>query len=173
MLNHGDQIQCQVDLLPISFPVSLTGFDFQRHSYFQGVGAVGRVTLNCQLVKKAQKTQFYQWRYQLTQVLRHHLSGQAGEIAGALITGDRSGISKDVRQNFANAGIAHILAISGLHISLVASVIFLLVRRGLTFLIFLMRNSILKSGQQLLPYLLLEDTLQFQAMGFLPLDHLL
>lgn len=162
----GDQIQCQADLLPISFPVSLTGFDFQRHSYFQGVGAVGRVTLNCQLVKKAQKTQFYQWRYQLTQVLRHHLSGQAGEIAGALITGDRSGISKDVRQNFANAGIAHILAISGLHISLVASVIFLLVRRGLTFLIFFNEKFHTKKWAAIIAIFAIGGYLAISGYGF-------
>jgi competence protein ComEC len=49
----------------------------------------------------------------------------------SLITGDRSGIPDAVRQQYADAGIAHILAISGLHLSIVAGVVFFFVRGGL------------------------------------------
>jgi len=68
-------------------------------------------------------------RHNITQSLRANMPGTNGEIAAALITGDRSGIPHKVRQNFTDAGIAHILAISGLHISLVAAIIFFAIRR--------------------------------------------
>ena len=38
----GDQLKCRVSLLPLSPPVSLQGYDFQRQAYFAGIGAVGR-----------------------------------------------------------------------------------------------------------------------------------
>lgn len=70
-------------------------------------------------------------RYNITQTLRQHLPGASGEVAAALITSDRSGIPTEIRQAYADAGIAHILAISGLHVSIVAGLIFMLLRRGL------------------------------------------
>ena len=139
----GDQLRCRVRLLPLSPPVSLQGYDFQRQAYFAGIGAVGRAQ-SCQTVAKTPKTQLYQQRYALTQKLRHHLSGPAGEIAAALITGDRSGIPKDIRQHFTDAGIAHILAISGLHVTLVAGIIFFLIRRGLALIPYLAENYQIK-----------------------------
>lgn len=46
----------------------------------------------------------------------------------ALIIGDRSGIDERLREPFALTGMAHLLVISGLHLGLVASGVFLLVR---------------------------------------------
>ncbi|MCX7338526.1 MAG: ComEC/Rec2 family competence protein [Alphaproteobacteria bacterium] len=127
----GDYVQCLVDLLPVPPPVSLYGYDAQIHSYFAGVGAVGRVKNQCHLIKGKTETSLQKWRYLLTKQLRTRIPGTAGEIAAALVTGDRSGIPSSVRQDFTDAGIAHILAISGLHISLIAGFVFFIVRRGL------------------------------------------
>lgn len=46
----------------------------------------------------------------------------------ALVIGDRGGISEDLRQRFALTGMAHLLVISGLHLSFVAAAVFALVR---------------------------------------------
>ncbi|MBV8773200.1 MAG: ComEC family competence protein, partial [Deltaproteobacteria bacterium] len=50
----------------------------------------------------------------------------------ALIIGDRSGIDERLREPFALTGMAHLLVISGLHLGLVASGVFLLVRLAMT-----------------------------------------
>ncbi|MEA3467931.1 MAG: DNA internalization-related competence protein ComEC/Rec2 [Thermodesulfobacteriota bacterium] len=62
--------------------------------------------------------------------LRDHInntfpSQQAG-IYRALLIGDRSGIDKKELEAFKASGVMHILAISGLHLSLVASTLFLI-----------------------------------------------
>lgn len=49
---------------------------------------------------------------------------EAGGVAAALLTGDKSSISQEVRDKFINSGTAHILAISGLHMTIVASILF-------------------------------------------------
>jgi competence protein ComEC len=132
-LQPGDQVRITADLLPLSDPVSPQGYNFRRAAFFQGIGAVGRTrTITLTLKKPPSGALMLQrWRNQLTQKLRDTLPDQAGAIAAALITGDRSGIRPDVRQSYADAGIAHILAISGLHLSLVAGLCFLAIRRGL------------------------------------------
>ena len=53
------------------------------------------------------------------------------DIARALILGDRDSLSSEARANYARAGAAHLLAISGMHISVLAAALALLLRRFL------------------------------------------
>ncbi|MGC1676684.1 MAG: ComEC/Rec2 family competence protein [Candidatus Binataceae bacterium] len=46
----------------------------------------------------------------------------------AIVIGDRGGISEDLRNRFARTGMAHLLVISGLHLSFVAAAVFAIVR---------------------------------------------
>lgn len=55
----------------------------------------------------------------------------SGAIASALMTGDRSAIDAPTLQAIRDSGLAHLLAISGLHIGLVAGILFFVVRAGL------------------------------------------
>src|SRR5262249_18580371 len=61
--------------------------------------------------------------------IRAVLPGDTGAMAVALITGDQGAISKPVMQDMRNSGLAHLLSISGLHIGLVAGILFVTVRR--------------------------------------------
>ena len=58
------------------------------------------------------------------------LPGSTGGIAAALITGKRGAISEEVNQAFRDSGLAHLLAISGMHLALVGGFVFLVVRGG-------------------------------------------
>ena len=143
----GDRIALTADILPLSDPVSLTGYNFRRQAFFQGISAVGRVKGSIEVIQKSDRSfGLNKIRHHLTQTIRQHLPGQTGELAAALITGDRSGIQPDIRQAFADAGIAHILAISGLHLSLVAGLVFLFFRRGLSLIPYLAENYAIKKG---------------------------
>ena len=55
--------------------------------------------------------------------------GKAG-IFSAIVTGDRSDVTGEIRELYQKNGIAHILAVSGLHISLIGMGIFRLLRKG-------------------------------------------
>jgi len=50
--------------------------------------------------------------------------GEGGDVLAALVAGDGSRISRDLRQKFADAGTSHLLAVSGLHIGLAAGFAF-------------------------------------------------
>lgn len=52
---------------------------------------------------------------------------ESGLLLG-IVLGDRSGISRDVRDAFAASGTAHLLAISGFHMSIVAGTVALILR---------------------------------------------
>ena len=58
--------------------------------------------------------------------LNSRFAPEEAAIYRALIIGDRSGISKERFESFKASGVVHIFAISGIHLSLVASVLFFL-----------------------------------------------
>lgn len=55
-------------------------------------------------------------------------------IIGAIILGDKTDLDSDIKELYSMSGIAHILAISGLHISFIGIVIYRLLRRRFRFL---------------------------------------
>jgi competence protein ComEC len=147
----GDRISLETSLLPVSDPVSINGYNFRRQAYFLGMGATGHIKSPIQILKKQDKRLWLEaTRYRLTKSIRQQLPGQTGEIAVALITGDRSGIHPHIRQAFTDAGLAHILAISGLHLTLVAGLIFLIFRRGLALIPYLAENYPIKKWAAIL-----------------------
>src|SRR5690606_5554856 len=51
-------------------------------------------------------------------------------IARALITGDQSAVTESAREVMAAAGLAHVLSVSGLHLTLVAMLVMATLRGG-------------------------------------------
>ena len=70
-------------------------------------------------------------RQQASIRIRAALPGDTGAIAAALMTGDRGAISDGALAAMRDARLAHLLAISGLHIGLFAGLIFFGLRAGL------------------------------------------
>lgn len=56
-------------------------------------------------------------------VIEKLVGGDEGEFLKGLILGERSNISKEVKQDFVNAGVSHIIAVSGLNVAYVIIVI--------------------------------------------------
>lgn len=123
-----DQLTLTAMIYPIPMPSSLHGYFARRNAFLQGIG--GTITMKNLVSHKQTETKpLTQYRRILTQKLLSNLEKPYGAIAAALVTGDRSYIPHKLRQSFVDAGLAHILAISGLHLSLIAGLIFLLLRR--------------------------------------------
>jgi competence protein ComEC len=104
------------------------GFSFARNAWFQQIGATG-FTLGRLEVLEPPSTltlslRVSQWRNRLSKSLRTKIAGQNGALAAALITGDRSAIEEENIKAFREAGLAHLLAISGLHMSLIGGFVF-------------------------------------------------
>lgn len=54
-------------------------------------------------------------------------------LMSALVLGERYGLGDEIRESFNRSGTSHILAVSGLHIGLIAAMAFFLARAGLSF----------------------------------------
>ena len=130
---RGEYVTFQAWLYPPLTPAVPGGWNYGRVGWFTGIGAGGRVA--SPLAKPATKPDLQRWSDRLSDLrtgiadrIRAHLPAREAGFAVALITGERSGLDKDMREALQLSGLAHILAISGLHMSLVAGGVFWLVR---------------------------------------------
>ncbi|MBI2707660.1 MAG: ComEC family competence protein [Proteobacteria bacterium] len=128
----GQVIRVTAKLSPLTDPGLPGGFDFRRQAYFQGIGATGFILSIPEILGDASSwsTRLEKRREEITAFFLTHLSSPEGAIAAALITGDKAAIPEEVREDFINSGLAHILAISGLHLTIIAGVVFMIIRRG-------------------------------------------
>jgi len=106
------------------------GFDYEKWLYQQGIQATGYIRKSKQNHIISQKS----WGIdRLREKLHSIISRLPGEhyqgLLEALTIGHKSAISSDQWQVLRNTGTSHLMAISGLHIGLVAGLVFFLVRR--------------------------------------------
>jgi len=132
----GTAIVARVRLNPIPDPVLPGGFDFGRKAYYAGLGAVGFAYAPAKTLTDAPtpplgirlRAAIDRVRHGVEKRILTVLPGQSGATATALITGERGRIPKETLQSLRDSGLAHMLAISGLHMALMAGTLFWLLR---------------------------------------------
>ncbi|MDD3430292.1 MAG: ComEC/Rec2 family competence protein [Oscillospiraceae bacterium] len=66
---------------------------------------------------------------QITVALSFYMPKAEAGVVAAILTGDRSNLSKATYENFQKAGIAHLLVVSGFHLSLIAATVYSAVKK--------------------------------------------
>ncbi len=145
----GDRVRLRAVLQPPPGPAAPGAFDFARQAYFQGIGAVGYAVsaitpveqdesrnpppagLSATAVALSWQTAWARWRQVVVRRVLAVLPDATGGIAAALMTGERGAIPPEVIAAMRDSGLAHLLAISGLHMGLVAGWLFFGVRAAL------------------------------------------
>ena len=131
----GEAVQVRATLNPPPEPIEPGGFDFARQAWFKRLGASGYATGRISPVEAAPTPWDLRiWgaidalRLGVNDRIHAVLPGATGAIAIALITGERGGIPQTVTEAMRDAGLAHVLAISGLHMMIMAGTVFWLAR---------------------------------------------
>jgi competence protein ComEC len=128
-IKAGATVRLRGYLMPPA-PAALPGaYDFARAGWFQGIGGTGRVTV----VRVVAPPKALGWRARLADTrqrladhVRSKLEGGAGGIAAALATGDQGGIPEADAEAMRRSGLAHLLSVSGLHLTAVVGAVMLL-----------------------------------------------
>nr|WP_308915171.1 ComEC/Rec2 family competence protein [Jannaschia sp. LMIT008] len=129
----GLRVMTTAFLSPPSGPAEPGGFDFGRHAWFQGIGAVGYGRVPLLLADTAPGPPRYvdAARMAIAGGLRDAMPGRTGQVAAAIVVGDRSGLDPTDTQALRDSNLAHLLAISGLHMGLLVGTVLGVVRLGL------------------------------------------
>jgi competence protein ComEC len=104
------------------------GFDFRRHAWFERLGAVGYTRVPVLALQDDGGAPLGVLRMRLSLALQERMPGAAGGFAAAILTGDRSGVDVDRLEDLRNSNLAHLLAISGLHMGLLTGFVFAALR---------------------------------------------
>ncbi|WP_420587004.1 ComEC/Rec2 family competence protein [Ruegeria sp.] len=132
----GQRVMTTGHLSPPQGPVEPGGFDFRRHAWFQRLGAVGYTRVPVMTVAPpdaaTEGVRITAWRMAISDRVRAILPGETGGFAAAVTTGDRSGMGQETLKSLRASNLAHLLAISGLHMGLLTGFVFLVFRVGLS-----------------------------------------
>ncbi|MCB2149054.1 MAG: DNA internalization-related competence protein ComEC/Rec2 [Deltaproteobacteria bacterium] len=131
-LDPGDRVTFPAGIRPFRNFENPGGFDYRRHMAFEGVH--GSAWVRAEKLRRIGSSArspatrlIAAARDRLAQMIDAAGSqGAADEkaVLKALVFGDRSGIDDALRERFNRAGVGHLLAISGLHVGIVATLAF-------------------------------------------------
>jgi competence protein ComEC len=128
----GDRVEVFSGLNAPSPPVIPGGFDFQRFAYFRQIGGFGFAYKKPDIIQNATTKGIKHYkeivRSSIADHIRSDVSADNQGVLIALMTGKRAAIEEQQWENLRNAGMAHMVAISGLHVGLMASVLFFSLR---------------------------------------------
>lgn len=128
-LAPGDRVLFDANLAAPQGPVAAGSFNFARNAWFDQVGGVGFAVSDIESISVSSEkiSTLNTIRHSVGQRIAHQMSAKEAALATALLTGDRSALPPDVVAQMRDAGLAHLLAISGLHMGLVTATIFFVI----------------------------------------------
>jgi competence protein ComEC len=121
--SYGDELMVTGEL---EAPSQLDDFDYSGYLAHQGVYAT-MLYPRVELVDKGQGSRPLAWLYsvrdRMSQTLAQVLPEPQASLAQGITLGIRDNIPETVRERFSHTGTAHLLAISGLHLSILAGIL--------------------------------------------------
>ncbi len=126
----GDQLSAPGWLMPIQASLNPHAFDLQ--AYYRTIGI--RHQMSCadtamQVVagkRLALMRISAHWQYKMCKVIRSNTSDQVAQLTNALVFGERSSMDAEIRDAFSDAGAMHVLSVSGMHMAIIYSLLYLL-----------------------------------------------
>jgi len=127
----ADRLECLAWLDLPSAPRNPGGFDPRASANAAGWAASARAATSRELppsfASRLLRATLVRWRRGIERRLRAGLSPTAYSLVLPLVTGDRSDLSPELDADLRAAGLIHLLALSGLHVSALAAVARMLV----------------------------------------------
>lgn len=128
----GSYVTLKARLLPPSRAAQPGGYDFARDAWFARIGAVGNVLGQMDRAQAPDPPDFWlaaamaidRARNALAQRVDAIIGGDTGAIAAAMVTGKRDLLSEAAKATIREAGIFHVITISGVQMTLVAGIFF-------------------------------------------------
>ena len=132
----GDRLRIFGSLSAVSPPMNPGEFDFatsqrqRRMVCRMSVDAPECVSIVARSSWWNPRTMIQTMRSQSNELLAEHLRADQAELAAAILLGIREQIDSQRIENFMNTGTIHLLAISGLHVGMLATGFWLIARLG-------------------------------------------
>jgi competence protein ComEC len=131
----GRAVRCLAHLAPPPPPLAPRAFDPQFRAFMQGLGAQGFALGRCRpdpdaaapTGRLAADLALAALRRDMTDSIYDVAPGRGGAMAAALVTGEAGYVDQDTTRILRDSGLMHILSVSGMHMSMVAGIVFAIV----------------------------------------------
>lgn len=131
-LQVGNEVEALAMLFPPPGPAMPGAYDFARAFYFDRIGAVGFAPSEPRVTDKGEISDFASWltgvRLSLAQRIMRQMDEDSGPVAAAMMVGEQTAVSEEVGDALRDAGLYHVLSISGLHLSIAAGLLYFTTR---------------------------------------------
>lgn len=128
----GDKVEAIAHILPPMLPVQTGAYDFSRDAWFKQIGAIGKITELTGHTPIENSNGFSQWlehvRDKIATRINDILPSETAGVAIPLIIGEQGTVPPQTYQLYRVAGIVHVLSVSGFHLTLIAGLVFFLIR---------------------------------------------
>lgn len=120
-LSQGDQVKALINIIPIPGKQNPNEFDYKswltsKHIYTEG-------NIIHILTKKPihNKWTWLWWRKHIEQIINRNFSAKNAAVAKAILLGQKQDVRTTDKQAFIHAGLAHLMAVSGLHVGFIVA----------------------------------------------------
>ncbi|HOW28079.1 MAG TPA: ComEC/Rec2 family competence protein [Elusimicrobiota bacterium] len=125
-ITYGDRVEIHTPIMPPRALSNPAGFDFARYLKARNIWATGRPIRSPELIKFLGKGST-SWivdfslnvKMRLLASLKRTMTFPESAFLGGVELGLRSGVPESVKYQFQATGVAHVLAVSGLHVGFV------------------------------------------------------
>ncbi|RJP86700.1 MAG: ComEC family competence protein [Desulfobacteraceae bacterium] len=153
-LSIGDRTTLTGEIRPFRSFQNPGGFDYTRYMTWQHIWGSVSASANKISAVSSDTAGPQSWvnaireniRVLIRRASQSNKDGDAGAVLAALIIGDRGGITPALQEAFSRAGVSHVLAISGLHVGIVATAAFVFFNWVLSFFQPLLMRAWTKKG---------------------------
>lgn len=136
-VRYGDALEIEAEF---QIPWQFADFDYRQYLQTRNIWGVGTLWSGRQIdrVDQEQGHPLLQWGYRtrlrLFELIDHYVPPPGNGLLKGLLFGERAYLSEDVEQGFRDAGVMHVLAVSGLHVGILLGLFWGLLRLlGLSF----------------------------------------
>lgn len=130
---EGAWVRTRARLMPPASPMLPGGYDFARTAWFGGIAATGSTISPVEVLQASNSgVTLRGMQSALAGHVRSMLAGSPGNIAAAFASGDRGAIAVTDEEAMRDAGLTHLLSISGLHVSALIGAVYWIVARVLS-----------------------------------------
>ena len=124
----GDLVRVRAVMRPPSPPSYPGGWDQQRDAFFNGLGGGGTALNPVIVIEHRDPSGPAGWLQSVRDAIGRRvmdgIAGPPGAIAATFLIGSTAAIPEPDRAAFRNSGLAHLLAVAGLHIGIVMGLVF-------------------------------------------------